>query len=127
MVWQVIITHDGKYVLASNRGEDSIVVYRVLYPSGHLALASTHPAGGSFPRGMALVPGTYTLMVEGQSTGNLAVFSLSMEGVLAFTGQNVTGLPTPTAIAFAPSGSDSLHKVDPRVLDSNHMMSQVRI
>lgn len=77
---EVVVTEDGRFVLATNRGfgegSNSIAVYKVA-ASGQLSLVEVAGSGGMFPRGMELLPDSqYTVMVEGQSSGNLAVMSM---------------------------------------------------
>jgi len=78
---EIVITGDGKFLLASNRGfgqgSNSVAVFAVDAATGDIELVQITSAGGEFPRGMEIIPDShYSVMVEGQSSGNLAVLTL---------------------------------------------------
>ena len=52
----VHVSPDGKFVYASNRGHDSIAIFKVDMCTGHLSLAGCVAAGGSTPRNFAITP-----------------------------------------------------------------------
>jgi 6-phosphogluconolactonase len=52
----VHVSPDGKFVYASNRGHDSIAIFKVDMCTGHLSLAGCVAAGGNTPRNFAITP-----------------------------------------------------------------------
>ena len=67
------ITKDGKYLYASNRGHNSIVIYRVR-EDGTLQLSEHVPTYGDFPRDFALDSDEEYLLVAHQKSDNLTLF-----------------------------------------------------
>lgn len=71
------ITPDGQYVYGSNRGHDSIVIYKIDQSSGILTYVATERSGGKTPRNFAIDPtGTY-LLAGNQDSDNIVVFEIN--------------------------------------------------
>jgi 6-phosphogluconolactonase len=71
---EVHVHPSGSWVFGSNRGDDSIVVFRVDPKTGKMTLRGFTPSGGTMPRDFALDPaGTY-LYAANQGTGNVVPF-----------------------------------------------------
>jgi 6-phosphogluconolactonase len=66
---------DGRFLYASNRGIDSIAVYRIR-GTGRLDLLEIDSSGGVKPRDFAIDPTGQFLVVCHQDSDNLAVFSI---------------------------------------------------
>lgn len=90
----VQISPDGQYVYASNRGHDSIIIYRIDQASGKLTYVATEPCGGKTPRNFAIDPtGTY-LLVGNQDTDNIVVFARNLsDGTLKKASETKVGTP----------------------------------
>jgi 6-phosphogluconolactonase len=80
----------GKFLYASNRGHDSIAVFRVDAAKGTLTSAGYVPTGGKTPRGFALDATGNFLVAANQGSNNIVVFKID---------QN-TGNLTPTGETF---------------------------
>ena len=63
------LTKDGKILMATNRGHESVAFYDVDAATGKLALRNIAPLTGSFPRDFALMPGE-KFMVMGHEHSN---------------------------------------------------------
>jgi 6-phosphogluconolactonase len=90
----------GTFLYASNRGHDSIAVFRIerdgrLAPAGHAA------TGGPTPRHFALSPDGTILLAGNQDGGAVVSFRVAAGGGLEPTGQRLE-LPKPVCILFAP-------------------------
>ncbi|HLN55311.1 MAG TPA: lactonase family protein [Bacteroidales bacterium] len=70
------LSHDGKYVYGSNRGENTIVTFEV-EPDGTLKLAGHTTCGGDWPRNFTLDPSGKFLLVGNQKSDSLAIFRLN--------------------------------------------------
>jgi 6-phosphogluconolactonase len=102
---EVQVAPSGGFVYASNRGDDSLVVFKVDPVTGRLTFVERTPAQGKTPRHFALVPGGRWLVAENQDSDNIVVFRVDAEtGRLTFTGQTVP-LGSPVCIVFLPVGS----------------------
>jgi 6-phosphogluconolactonase len=97
---EVVLSPDGRFIYAGNRGYDSITVLRVHDDSGTVTLAGQYPSGGSFPRHFALDPSGEWLVVANEQSDNLTTFRVDQEnGVLKWTGQSVQ-VPVPVCVVF---------------------------
>ena len=66
---------DGQYLYGSNRGENTIVVFRI-GTDGRLALAGRTPSGGSWPRNFVIDPSGKYILVGNQKSGNISLFKI---------------------------------------------------
>jgi 6-phosphogluconolactonase len=97
---EIAVRADGKFLYASNRGEDSIVVYAIDAASGELTFRQRTPSLGKVPRYFTFDPTNQWFIVSNQEGGNLAVFSVDAKtGELAPKGEPVP-LPKPMAVVF---------------------------
>lgn len=93
------LSKNGKYLYGSNRGQNSIAVFRadesdLLVPVGFVAVE------GDWPRNFALTPDGTRMLVANQKSGNIAVFSINENtGMPEFTGREIK-LPSPVCIEF---------------------------
>lgn len=97
---EVVLSPDGRFIYASNRGHDSIMVLQVNNDSGAVTLTGQYPSGGSFPRHFTLDPSGRWLVVANMHSDNLTTFRVDPEsGRLAWTGQSVQ-VPVPVCVVF---------------------------
>jgi 6-phosphogluconolactonase len=97
---EIAVRADGKFLYASNRGEDSIVVYAIDAHSGELTLKQRTPSRGKVPRYFTLDPSNKWLIVSNQEGANLSVFSVDAKtGELAPQGEPIA-LVKPMAVVF---------------------------
>ena len=97
---EIAVRADGKFLYASNRGEDSIVVYAIDPTSGELTLKQRTPSRGKVPRYFTLDPTNKWLLVSNQDGANIAVFSVDAKtGELAPKGETIP-LVKPMALVF---------------------------
>lgn len=92
---EVRVSPNGRFVYASNRGHDSIAVFRIDSESGALTLVERASTLGKTPRNFALDPTGRVLVLQNQSTNNLVTFHINKEsGKLTPTGhQAAVGKP----------------------------------
>ena len=65
---------NGEYLYTSNRGHNSIAVFKVDEKSGFLKLIETTSVHGNFPRNFSISPDGKYLLVANQKSGNIVVF-----------------------------------------------------
>ena len=70
------ISPDGKFVYGSNRGHDSIAVFRVDQSTGALAYVASCSTLGRIPRNFAIDPTGRFMLVCNQDTDNIVVFAI---------------------------------------------------
>lgn len=93
------ISSNGKFVYASNRGHDSIVIYKVNANDGTLMLVGHEATRGKVPRNFSLSPDGGYLLVANQDTNTIVSFKRNTEtGTLTFIDK--INAPTPVCILF---------------------------
>src|SRR5258706_7317357 len=94
------VHHNGKFVYASNRGHDTIVVFAVDAKKGTLTLVEDVPTQGKTPRSFEIDPTGTRLFVANQDTGNIVAFRINPKtGRLTATGEALK-IPSPVCIKF---------------------------
>jgi 6-phosphogluconolactonase len=74
----------GRFVYGSNRGHDSVAIFRLDETTGHLDSVGIVPSGGATPRGINLDPSGQFLYAANQGSDNVVVFAVSpVSGMLA--------------------------------------------
>jgi 6-phosphogluconolactonase len=71
---EIAISADGNYLYASNRGEDTLVVFAIGAKDGRLTLLQRISCGGKTPVHFTLSPTTQWLLCANQNSANVAVF-----------------------------------------------------
>lgn len=88
---EIFLHPNGKFVYASNRGDDSIAVFRIVDRKGTLSPVQHMPIGGRTPRGFGIDPTGRWMLVGNQSSDQVTVFRIdSRTGKL-----NPNGHPVP--------------------------------
>jgi 6-phosphogluconolactonase len=100
---QVKVHPKGKFLYGSNRGHDSIVVFRIDEKTGKLTLVQHEPTQGKVPRNFNIHPNGRWLLAANQNSNNVVFFRLDeATGKLTPTGDKLeTG--SPTCVLFAPA------------------------
>jgi 6-phosphogluconolactonase len=99
---EIAVHANGKFLYATNRGEDSIVVYAIDQASGELAFTQRVASGGKVPRYFTFDPTNKWLIVSNQDGANVNVFGV--DGKTGGLTQKGTAVPLvkPMAVVFAP-------------------------
>lgn len=94
------ISSDGRFVYVSNRGANSIALFRTDKESGALTPVDHVSTEGEWPRDFALDPSEQFLIAANQNTGNLVLYTRDREtGRLAATGSELA-VPDPVCVKF---------------------------
>jgi len=86
------IGKNGEFLYGSNRGENTIVTFRILEDGG-LSLVGHTSCGGDWPRNFVIDPSGENILVGNQRSGNISLFRIDKK----------TGLPVEPAKDFAIS------------------------
>lgn len=93
------ISPDGKFLYGSNRGENTIVIFRINAETGLLELMGREAVKGDWPRNFSLDPSGDFLLVANQRSNNIVVFKRNLDkGTLSF--KNEVNLPSPVCLQF---------------------------
>ena len=110
---EIAVHANGKFLYATNRGEDSIVVYAIDADTGELTFKQRVPSGGKVPRYFTFDPTNKWFIVSNQEGANVNVFSVDGK----------TGELTPEGYACGAGEADGarIHQVigvRPRFLET---------
>ena len=90
----------GRFLYVSNRGQDSVVLFRVTPGTGRLTYAGFTPTGGRRPRFFTLDPTAERLYAANQDSDDITGFRIDpATGMLSPMGV-VTRTGSPSAISF---------------------------
>lgn len=97
---EIAIAPSGRFVYASNRGHDSVVVFAVDATAGTLSPVAWEPTQGKTPRFIGLDPAGATLYAANQDSDTIVAFHVDRQsGTLTPTG-NVVAVGSPSTIVF---------------------------
>ena len=96
----VAVDSAGRFVYASNRGDNSVAVFSIDDRRGTLKVIQHVDCGGKSPRHFALDPGNQWLLVANQDSSNIVIFARNpRSGLLTPTG-NQYPLSFPVCLVF---------------------------
>jgi 6-phosphogluconolactonase len=98
---EIAMHPNGKFLYASNRGHNSIAIFRVDPGSGALTAAGNVSTQGKTPRNFAIDPTGAFLLAANQDSGSIVVFRIDRAtGALTPTG-DILNVASPVCIVFA--------------------------
>jgi 6-phosphogluconolactonase len=98
-VSEIKLSPDARFLYVSNRGDDSLAIFRVL-EDGRLERSGRVSTGGKFPRHFAITPCGGAVIVANQDSGHLRVFVRDIDtGALEMT-KEIQDIPAPNYIRF---------------------------
>jgi len=93
------ITPDGRFLYGTNRGHDSIAIFRIA-DDGHLSLVTIEPSLGKGPQNLLITPDGRWLLCANMPGDNVAVFAIDAStGRLKSTGVPIA-IPMPSCIRW---------------------------
>ena len=93
------LSQDGQFLYGSNRGENTIVIFKVDQDSGKIDLVGRESVQGDWPRNFGLDPSGNFLLVANQRSNNITVFKRDRkEGTLRFL--HMLEMPSPVCLEF---------------------------
>ena len=99
---EIAVHSNGRFLYASNRGEDTIVVFAIDPVSGQLTFKQRVSSGGKVPRYFTFDASHRWLIVGNQDSANVVVFSVDAKsGELAPVGEPVA-ITRPAGVVFLP-------------------------
>lgn len=99
---ECLVHPNGKFVYTSNRGHDSIAVYKIDQDSGRLHPVQIAKTGGREPRNFFILPNGKWLLAANQNSDTVVVFALdSSSGKLTETAQRIS-VGRPVCIRLLP-------------------------
>ena len=93
------ISSDGRFLYASNRGHNSIAIFKIIPENGKLIPKGYQDIHGDWPRNFSLSPDEKFLLVANQKSGNIVSFQRDEKtGLLEYL--HMTDAPSPVCILF---------------------------
>jgi 6-phosphogluconolactonase len=86
---EIEVHPSGKFLFASNRGQDTIALFSIAEKTGALTLVDHFPTQGRTPRNFQIDPTGKFLFVANQNTDNISVFRIDSNGRLTSTKQTL--------------------------------------
>lgn len=100
---EIQVDRSGRFLYASNRGDNSITVFQIDAKTGLLSRIQVAPTQGKIPRNFVIDPTGKYLVAANQDSNDLVVFTIDPgTGKLTPTNQ-VVDLPSPVSILFIPA------------------------
>ena len=97
---EIAVAPSGRFVYASNRGHDSVVIFAVEPGAGTLSPVGWEPTQGKTPRFIGLDPAGAALYAANQDSDTIVAFRVDQQsGTLTPTGQ-VVAVGSPSTIVF---------------------------
>ncbi len=99
---EIAVHPSGRFLYASNRGHDSIAVFRIDPAQGTLSPSEYIPAQGRTPRFFAIDPTGSYLLAANQDSNRIVVFRIDAQtGHLTAAAPGLQ-VPSPVCLAFVP-------------------------
>ena len=99
---EILVHPNGRFAYSSNRGHDSVSVYRANPKSGKLKVVQVQPVRGAFPRNINLSPNASWLLAAGADSNTVAAHRVDADtGKLTYQRGSVVNVPSPICILFA--------------------------
>ncbi|MFN0126018.1 MAG: lactonase family protein [Verrucomicrobiales bacterium] len=100
---EILVHPSGAFVYSSNRGHDSVTVYRTRDGGRALDVIQVQPIRGALPRNIALDPSGRWLLAAGADSNTVAVHAVDPHtGRLTYQTKGIINVPAPICILFAP-------------------------
>lgn len=98
---EILVHPSGRFVYSSNRGHDTVSVYRADPATAALQVIQVQPVRGAFPRNINLSPDANWLLAAGADSNTISVHKVnSSTGELTYQTKGVINVPAPICILF---------------------------
>lgn len=92
------ISPDGKFLYASNRGENTIAIFSINNNNGELNLLGHQSTYGETPRNFTIDPTGKYLLVANQLSNNIVVFKINTTSGMLTKTDNELAVPNPSCL-----------------------------
>ncbi|WP_243835488.1 lactonase family protein [Maribacter spongiicola] len=93
------LSPDGKFLYGTNRGENTVVIFKIDQTTGKLELVGRESVKGDWPRNFTMDSTGKYILVANQRSNNIVIFNRDVEnGTLSFVSQ--VDLPSPVCLKF---------------------------
>ncbi len=99
---EIHVHPSGKFLYASNRGDDSIAIYAIDKDKGTVTQLAIVPTGGKEPRSFEIDPTGTLLFAANQKSDNIVVFRIDQKTGLLTPTSKVLEVGSPVCVKFVP-------------------------
>ena len=93
-------SNDYKYIISSNAGDNSVIIYKIDESTGLLSKILCLPISGDYPKDAALFPDNNHLVSLNHESNTMTFFNVDLEkGTLVMNGPKVK-VPSPNCVIF---------------------------
>ncbi len=98
---EILVHPSGRFVYFSNRGQDTVTVFRTDPATAAAEVIQVQPVRGAFPRNINLAPGGEWLLAAGADSNTVSVHKVNPQtGELTYQLRSVINVPAPICIVF---------------------------
>ncbi|MGV7217111.1 lactonase family protein [Bradyrhizobium sp. UFLA05-112] len=97
---EIAVSSDGRFVYASNRGDDSIATFAIDQVTGRLSSVGWTPSGGKTPRFFALASSDTLLFAANEDTDTVKLFKRDTTSGRLIATDQVVHIGSPVCILF---------------------------
>lgn len=98
---EILLHPSGRFVYFSNRGHDTVTVFRTDPATAAAEVIQVQPVRGAFPRNINLAPGGEWLLAAGADSNTVSVHKVNAQtGELTYQVKGVINVPAPICIVF---------------------------
>ncbi|MSU50643.1 MAG: lactonase family protein [Opitutus sp.] len=99
---EILIHPSGRFLYSSNRGHDTVTVYRADPATAALQVIQVQPVRGAIPRNINFAPGAGWLLAAGADSNTVSVHKVDPQsGELTYLQKGVINVPGAICIVFA--------------------------
>ena len=99
---ETVVHPNGRFVYVSNRGHDSLAIFKIDEANGRLTALGHHSTGGKTPRNFNIDPSGTFVLAANQDSNTVVVLKIHPEtGALSDTG-NAIDVGRPVCVKFVP-------------------------
>lgn len=99
---EILIHPSGRFLYSSNRGHDTVTVYRADPATAALQVIQVQPVRGAIPRNINFAPGAGWLLAAGADSNTVSVHEVDPQsGELTYLQKGVINVPGAICIVFA--------------------------
>lgn len=99
------LTNDGKHVLVSNAGENTVTIFDRDTETGLLTYKSSMPISGDYPKDISLFPDGKHLAVANHSSNEISFFKIDFEKSLLIMSDRSISVNQPNCVRFVKLGA----------------------
>lgn len=101
---EIAVDPSGKYLFASNRGDNSVAQFQMNRKRGTLTWMGTQSTGGKTPRFFAIEPSGKNLVICNQDSDTVLASQMDSAGKLG-PAALLANVPAPVCVVFLPAGT----------------------